>query len=43
MVLRVFGPKDGYVYALYDWYSHHATILGRVYEDVHGAGGDEGH
>ena len=35
MVLRVFGPKDGYVYALYDWYSHHATILGRVYEDVH--------
>ena len=35
MVLKVFGPKDGYVYALYDWYSHHATILGRVYEDVH--------
>ncbi len=35
MVLKVFGPKNGYVYALYDWYSHHATILGRVYEDVH--------
>ena len=35
MVLKVFGPKDGYVYALYDWYSHHATILGRVYEEVH--------
>ena len=34
MVLQVFGPKDGYVYALYDWYSHHATILGRVYEEV---------
>jgi len=34
MVLRVFGPTDGYVYALYDWYSHHATILGRVYEEV---------
>jgi dienelactone hydrolase len=33
-VLEVFGPKDGYVYALYDWYSHHATILGRVYEEV---------
>jgi dipeptidyl aminopeptidase/acylaminoacyl peptidase len=32
--LKVFGPKDGYVYALYDWYSHHATILGRVYEGV---------
>ena len=35
MVLKVFGPKNGYVYALYDWYSHHATILGRVYEDVY--------
>jgi dipeptidyl aminopeptidase/acylaminoacyl peptidase len=34
MVLKVFGPKDGYVYALYDWYSHQATILGRIYEDV---------
>jgi dipeptidyl aminopeptidase/acylaminoacyl peptidase len=34
MVLEVFGPKDGYVYALYDWYSHQATILGRAYEEV---------
>jgi dipeptidyl aminopeptidase/acylaminoacyl peptidase len=34
LVLRVFGPKDGYVYALYDWYHHRATILGRVYEEV---------
>ncbi|HTB90276.1 MAG TPA: S9 family peptidase [Steroidobacteraceae bacterium] len=34
LVLKVFGPKDGYVYALYDWYSHHASILGRVYEEV---------
>jgi dipeptidyl aminopeptidase/acylaminoacyl peptidase len=34
MVLEVFGPKDGYVYALYDWYSHHATILGRVYQEI---------
>jgi dipeptidyl aminopeptidase/acylaminoacyl peptidase len=34
MVLEVFGLKDGYVYALYDWYSHRATILGRVYEQV---------
>jgi len=38
MVLRVFGPNDGYVYALYDWYSHHATILGRVYEAIHAPG-----
>ena len=34
MVLKVFGPKDGYIYALYDWYTHHATILGRVYEEI---------
>jgi pimeloyl-ACP methyl ester carboxylesterase len=34
LVLKVFGPKDGYVYALYDWYTHHATILGQVYEGV---------
>jgi dipeptidyl aminopeptidase/acylaminoacyl peptidase len=34
LVLKVFGPKDGYVYALYDWYSHRATILGQVYEGV---------
>jgi len=34
LVLRIFGPKHGYVYALYDWYHHHATILGRVYEEV---------
>jgi pimeloyl-ACP methyl ester carboxylesterase len=34
VVLRVFGARDGYVYALYDWYAHRATILGRAYEDV---------
>lgn len=34
MVLEVFGPKDGYVYALYDWYAHRATILGRVYGQI---------
>ena len=34
MVLEVFGPKDGYVYALYDWYAHRATILGEVYTGV---------
>lgn len=34
LVLRIFGPREGYVYALYDWYSHRATILGRVYEGV---------
>jgi dipeptidyl aminopeptidase/acylaminoacyl peptidase len=34
LVLKVFGVKDGYVHALYDWYTHQATILGRVYEGV---------
>jgi dipeptidyl aminopeptidase/acylaminoacyl peptidase len=34
LVLKVFGPNHGYIYALYDWYTHHATILGRVYEEV---------
>ena len=43
LILKIFGPKDGYVYAVYDWYSHHATILGRVYEEVADAGGGEGH
>ena len=33
-VLEVFGPKDGYVYALYDWYAHRATILGEIYANV---------
>jgi len=34
LVLKVFGPRDGYVYALYDWYAHHATILGPIYEEI---------
>jgi len=34
VVLKVFGARDGYVYAQYDWYAHHATILGRAYEEV---------
>jgi pimeloyl-ACP methyl ester carboxylesterase len=34
MVLKVFGTKDGYVYALYDWYAHRATTLGKVFADV---------
>jgi dipeptidyl aminopeptidase/acylaminoacyl peptidase len=31
MVVQVFGARDGYVYALFDWYSHTATVLGAVY------------
>lgn len=31
IVVKVFGAKHGYGYALYDWYSHQATMLGQVY------------
>jgi len=34
IVVRVFGEKDGYVYALFDWYTHQADKLGSVYRDV---------
>jgi acetyl esterase/lipase len=34
LLVRVFGAKDGYVYSLFDWYSHQATLLGKVYEGV---------
>jgi dipeptidyl aminopeptidase/acylaminoacyl peptidase len=34
MVVQVFGADQGYVYALYEWYGHRATILGRVYDGL---------
>jgi dipeptidyl aminopeptidase/acylaminoacyl peptidase len=34
MVVEVFGARDGYVYALFDWYSHQATGLGAVYNGL---------
>jgi dienelactone hydrolase len=34
VVVKVFGAKDGFVYAVFDWYSHRAAILGHVYEGV---------
>ncbi len=34
IILRVFGAKEGFVYALFDWYGHHTTILGPVYEGL---------
>lgn len=34
MIVQVFGARDGYVYALFDWYSHKATVLGKVYSGV---------
>jgi dipeptidyl aminopeptidase/acylaminoacyl peptidase len=34
MVVEVLGARDGYVYALFDWYSHQATVLGAVYNGL---------
>jgi dipeptidyl aminopeptidase/acylaminoacyl peptidase len=34
MIVKVFGTHDGYVYAMFDWYSHQASILGKVYGGV---------
>jgi dipeptidyl aminopeptidase/acylaminoacyl peptidase len=34
VLLQVFGEKDGYIYALYDWYTHQATVLGQVYNGL---------
>jgi hypothetical protein len=31
ILVRVFGPADGYIYALFDWSSRHTYILGKVY------------
>jgi dipeptidyl aminopeptidase/acylaminoacyl peptidase len=34
ILVEVFGPKDGYVYALFDWYTHRTAILGKAYEGL---------
>jgi acetyl esterase/lipase len=34
LLVRVFGAKDGYVYALFDWYGHKAVTIGKVYEGI---------
>jgi dipeptidyl aminopeptidase/acylaminoacyl peptidase len=34
LLLRVFGPRDGYAYALFDWYTHKAAVLSPVYEGL---------
>ena len=34
LLVRVFGARDGYVYALFDWYMHQSVILGRVYKGL---------
>lgn len=37
VIVKVFGATEGYVYALYEWYGHRATILGKVYEGLSAA------
>jgi dipeptidyl aminopeptidase/acylaminoacyl peptidase len=34
MLVRVYGLRDGYVFALFDWYTHKASILAHVYQDL---------
>jgi dipeptidyl aminopeptidase/acylaminoacyl peptidase len=34
IVVSVFGPAEGYVYAVFDWYTHKATVLGQVYRGL---------
>jgi dipeptidyl aminopeptidase/acylaminoacyl peptidase len=34
IIVKVFGPKEGFVYALFEWYAHRTTILGPVYQGV---------
>jgi hypothetical protein len=34
ILVRVFGPADGYIYALFDWSSRHTYILGKVYDGL---------
>ncbi len=34
MILEVFGPEDGFQYAYFDWYTHHAQLLGPRYTGV---------
>jgi dipeptidyl aminopeptidase/acylaminoacyl peptidase len=34
VVLEVFGPEDGFSYALFDWYSHQRVMLGPRYSGL---------
>jgi acetyl esterase/lipase len=34
VVLEVFGPADGFSYALFDWYSHQRSMLGPRYSGL---------
>jgi dipeptidyl aminopeptidase/acylaminoacyl peptidase len=34
MLVRVDGARDGFVFALFDWYTHKASILAHVYQDL---------
>jgi dipeptidyl aminopeptidase/acylaminoacyl peptidase len=34
VIVQVFGASHGFVYALFDWYTHKTAVLGQVYKDV---------
>jgi dipeptidyl aminopeptidase/acylaminoacyl peptidase len=34
ILVRIFGPKTGYVYAMFDWHANRAAYLGKVYDGV---------
>jgi pimeloyl-ACP methyl ester carboxylesterase len=34
MLVRVFGAKDGYVYAVFNWYGHKTGTVGQVYKGL---------
>jgi dipeptidyl aminopeptidase/acylaminoacyl peptidase len=34
LLVRVYGQRDGYVFALFDWYAHKASILAHAYQDL---------
>jgi dipeptidyl aminopeptidase/acylaminoacyl peptidase len=31
IIVRVFGAKDGFAYALFDWYTHSTSVVGQIY------------
>jgi dipeptidyl aminopeptidase/acylaminoacyl peptidase len=34
IIVQVFGARDGYAYALFDWYTHQSSLLGPVYKGI---------
>jgi dipeptidyl aminopeptidase/acylaminoacyl peptidase len=34
IIVEVFGARDGYAFAIFDWYEHKATVLGQIYSGI---------